>query len=76
MNGYAVPNDLMQKSDPVSILVFAPILNRVVYPSLQKMHISSRPINNADLFWIPCRISENDICGHCLVSNIYCSAML
>ena len=44
MNGHGVPNDLMQNFDPISILFFAPILDRIIYPLLQKYHIKFRPI--------------------------------
>ncbi|KAE8449915.1 hypothetical protein EG329_007392 [Mollisiaceae sp. DMI_Dod_QoI] len=44
MNGHGIPNDLMQNFDPIAILFFAPILDRLVYPLLQKYHIKFRPI--------------------------------
>jgi POT family proton-dependent oligopeptide transporter len=39
-----MPNDLMQNFDPISILVFIPILDRVVYPILRKLRIELKPI--------------------------------
>lgn len=39
-----MPNDLMQNFDPISIIIFIPILDRVVYPLLRKMHIELKPI--------------------------------
>jgi proton-dependent oligopeptide transporter, POT family len=44
MRGHGIPNDLMQNFDPIAILFFAPILDRIVYPLLQKYHIKFRPI--------------------------------
>jgi POT family proton-dependent oligopeptide transporter len=44
MRGHGIPNDLMQNFDPIAILFFAPILDRLVYPLLQKHHIHFRPI--------------------------------
>lgn len=44
MEGHGVPNDLMQNFDPISILVFTPILDRVVYPILRRSGIELRPI--------------------------------
>jgi POT family proton-dependent oligopeptide transporter len=44
MQGYGMPNDLMQNFDPISILVFTPFLDRVVYPILRRMGIELRPI--------------------------------
>lgn len=44
MRGHGIPNDLMQNFDPIAILFFAPILDRIVYPLFQKYHIPFRPI--------------------------------
>jgi POT family proton-dependent oligopeptide transporter len=44
MRGHGIPNDLMQNFDPIAILFFAPILDRLVYPMFQKYHIKFRPI--------------------------------
>lgn len=44
MNGHGVPNDLMQNFDPIAIIVFIPILDRIVFPLLRKMNIPFRPI--------------------------------
>lgn len=44
MAGHGIPNDLMQNFDPISIIVFVPILDQLVYPLLQRLHISFRPI--------------------------------
>jgi POT family proton-dependent oligopeptide transporter len=39
-----MPNDLMQNFDPISIIIFIPILDRLVYPALRKYHIELKPI--------------------------------
>ncbi|TVY37724.1 Peptide transporter [Lachnellula occidentalis] len=44
MRLHGIPNDLPQNFDPISILFFAPIMDRLVYPLLQKHHIKFRPI--------------------------------
>ena len=44
MQGYGMPNDLMQNFDPISIIVFIPILDMVVYPILRKFKIELKPI--------------------------------
>jgi POT family proton-dependent oligopeptide transporter len=44
MRGHGIPNDLMQNFDPIAILFFAPILDRLVYPMFRKYHIPFRPI--------------------------------
>ncbi|CAG8976665.1 hypothetical protein HYALB_00012057 [Hymenoscyphus albidus] len=52
MRGHGIPNDLMQNFDPISIIVFVPILDRFVYPALQKAHIKFRPITRISLGFI------------------------
>lgn len=44
MNGHGIPNDLMQNFDPIAIIVLIPILDKLVYPLLQKMHVPFKPI--------------------------------
>lgn len=44
MEGHGMPNDLMQNFDPISIIVFIPILDRLVYPALRRFHIELKPI--------------------------------
>lgn len=39
-----MPNDFMQNFDPISILVFTPLLDKVLYPILRKAGIELRPI--------------------------------
>ncbi|KAG4422220.1 hypothetical protein IFR04_004600 [Cadophora malorum] len=45
MNGHGIPNDLMQNFDPIAILFFAPIIDRVIYPGFRKYGIKFGPIN-------------------------------
>ncbi|KAL1957957.1 hypothetical protein VTO42DRAFT_5349 [Malbranchea cinnamomea] len=52
MNGHGIPNDLMQNFDPISIIVFIPIMDRLVYPLLRKLNISFRPITRISLGFI------------------------
>ncbi|KAE8147768.1 POT family-domain-containing protein [Aspergillus avenaceus] len=44
MEGHGVPNDLMQNFDPISIIVFIPILEMGIYPILRRFRIQFRPI--------------------------------
>jgi len=44
MQGHGMPNDLMQNFDPISIIVFIPILDRIIYPALRRFHIELKPI--------------------------------
>lgn len=57
MNGHGIPNDLMQNFDPIAILFFAPILDRLIYPLLQKYHIPFRPIARISLGFIVASMS-------------------
>ncbi|OJD11749.1 hypothetical protein AJ78_07538 [Emergomyces pasteurianus Ep9510] len=52
MEGHGIPNDLMQNFDPIAIIVFIPILDRIVYPILQRLHIPFRPISRITLGFI------------------------
>ena len=45
MRGHGIPNDLMQNFDPIAIIVFVPVLDRLVYPALRKAHIPFKPIS-------------------------------
>ncbi|KAI8711792.1 hypothetical protein NCS52_01443500 [Fusarium sp. LHS14.1] len=52
MQGHGMPNDFMQNFDPISILVFTPILDKVVYPILRKAGIELKPIMRITIgFW-------------------------
>ena len=44
MQLHGIPNDIMQNIDPLSIIIFIPILNSFVYPFLRKIGIPFRPI--------------------------------
>ncbi|KAH6884930.1 POT family protein [Thelonectria olida] len=53
MQGHGMPNDFMQNFDPVSILIFTPILESIVYPMLRKAGIELRPIMRITIgFWL------------------------
>ncbi|KAF4974852.1 hypothetical protein FZEAL_8313 [Fusarium zealandicum] len=52
MQGHGMPNDFMQNFDPISILLFTPILDKVIYPVLRKAGIELRPIMRITIgFW-------------------------
>lgn len=44
MQLHGIPNDIMQNIDPLTIIIFIPICDRLVYPLLRKMGIPFRPI--------------------------------
>ncbi|KAK2748184.1 MFS peptide transporter [Colletotrichum kahawae] len=53
MEGHGMPNDFMQKFDPISILVFTPLLDKVIYPLLRKAGIELKPIMRITIgFWL------------------------
>jgi POT family proton-dependent oligopeptide transporter len=53
MAGHGIPNDLVQNFDPLAIILFVPIIDRLVYPYLRKMKIPFPPINRIVLgFWV------------------------
>ncbi|KAJ5573257.1 hypothetical protein N7450_010241 [Penicillium hetheringtonii] len=52
MNGHGIPNDLMQNFDPISIIVFIPLLETIVYPLMRRLKIPFRPINRIALGFI------------------------
>lgn len=52
MESHGIPNDLMQNFDPISIIVFIPLLEILVYPFLRKLHIPFKPISRITLGFI------------------------
>ncbi|KXH52059.1 POT family protein [Colletotrichum simmondsii] len=53
MEGHGMPNDFMQNFDPISILIFTPILEKLVYPLLRKAGIELKPIMRITIgFWL------------------------
>lgn len=53
MRGHGIPNDLMQNFDPISIIVFLPLMDRFLFPALRKAKIAYPPINRIVTgFWV------------------------
>lgn len=52
MNGHGIPNDLMQNFDPISIIVFIPLLETLVYPLMRRLKIPFRPITRISLGFV------------------------
>jgi len=44
MELHGIPNDIMQNIDPLTIILFIPVFDRLIYPALRKMGIPFRPI--------------------------------
>lgn len=44
MNTHGMPNDIMQNIDPIAVIIFIPILERLGYPALRKYGIPFKPI--------------------------------
>lgn len=40
----SVPNDIMQNLNPLTLVIFIPIMDRIIYPGLRRMGIAFRPI--------------------------------
>jgi len=49
MELHGIPNDIMGNIDPITIIIFIPILDKLVYPWLRKFGIQSKPISR--IFW-------------------------
>lgn len=52
MEGHGIPNDLMQNFDPISIIVFIPLLESLVYPLMRRLKIPFRPITRIALGFV------------------------
>ena len=44
MQLHGIPNDIMQNIDPLTIIIFIPIMDRLVYPFLRSIGIQFKPI--------------------------------
>ena len=52
MEGHGIPNDFMQNFDPISIIVFVPLLDLGVFPFMRKMGIRFMPISRITVGFI------------------------
>lgn len=83
MRLHGIPNDLMQNFDPISIIVFIPILDRLVYPALRKRGILLRPVTRivigffiASMAMLYAAVLQYKIyqTGPCFENPLYCDA--
>lgn len=44
MNTHGIPNDIMQNIDPIAVIIFVPICERLLYPFLRKRGIAFKPV--------------------------------
>lgn len=44
MQRHGVPNDIIQNLNPISLIIFIPIFDKIVYPILRKMNIHFTPL--------------------------------
>jgi POT family proton-dependent oligopeptide transporter len=44
MQLHGIPNDIMQNIDPLTIIIFIPIMDSLVYPFLRKINIPFKPV--------------------------------
>ncbi|CDO57154.1 hypothetical protein DV451_001245 [Geotrichum candidum] len=52
MNTHGIPNDIMQNIDPIAVIIFIPIMERVIYPAFGKIGIRFKPITRIFLGFI------------------------
>ncbi len=52
MQLHGVPNDIMQNIDPLTIIIFIPICDRLLYPFLRKIGIPFKPITRITMGFI------------------------
>lgn len=83
MSLHNIPNDLMQNFDPISIIVFIPILDRLIYPALRKRGILLRPVTRivigfliASMAMLYAGVLQYFIYhrGPCYANPLYCDA--
>lgn len=65
-----MPNDFMQNFDPISILLFTPLLDRVLYPILRRRGIELRPIARITIGFVLASLclAYAAICQHLIYS--------
>ncbi|CAK7901098.1 peptide transporter Ptr2p [[Candida] anglica] len=44
METHGLPNDIMQNIDPIAVILFIPVAERLIYPTLRRFGISFKPI--------------------------------
>ncbi|MCJ1270213.1 peptide transporter ptr2 [Lobaria immixta] len=52
MELHGIPNDIMQNIDPLTIIIFIPIIDRLVYPGLRKLGIPFRPVTRITMGFV------------------------
>ncbi|KAI5841498.1 MFS peptide transporter, partial [Morchella snyderi] len=45
METHGIPDDIMQNIDPLTIIIFVPIVDQLLYPLLRRLNIPFRPIS-------------------------------
>ena len=74
MQGHGMPNDFMQNFDPISILIFTPLLDRILYPLLRRAGIELRPVARITIgfFLAGLCLAYAAICQHLIYSTGPC----
>lgn len=62
-NTHHLPNDILQNLDPITIIIFIPIFNSLVYPLLKKMGFLMLPITRITLGFFVAAISMGYTAG-------------
>lgn len=54
METHGIPNDILTNIDPLAIIVFVPILDRIVYPGLRRIGMTFSPVTRITWGFILC----------------------
>lgn len=52
MELHGIPNDILQNIDALTIIIFIPIMDRLVYPALRKSGIPFRPVTRITMGFV------------------------
>ena len=52
MQLHGIPNDIMQNIDPLTVIIFIPIMDRLIYPMLRRVGIKFKPITRITMGFI------------------------
>ena len=57
METHGIPNDILVDIDPLTIIIFVPVMDRIVYPFLRKVGLQLRPIARITWGFLLCSIA-------------------
>lgn len=62
-NTHELPNDILQNLDPITIIIFIPIFNMLIYPTLRKLGFRMLPITRIAFGFVVCACSMGYAAG-------------